>query len=162
MGKMMYWVSKQWKHYRKPLLSDYARVGYLLSPNLTIQEHAKNNPDSEDRRECKRLLKKLRVPSHITSNEEPTYMEAHVIDTFYTELSIFHHCQGAFNRDHIWMMADSRCIPLAQEVLTYGDQGTRTTCVSSLVSQHRVKLQPEALETGQEAQEGKIMQAWNC
>ena len=42
-------------------------------------------------------------------------MEADVIDTFYTELSNFQHQQGAFNRDHIWMMTNTQDVYLLHE-----------------------------------------------
>ena len=61
MGKFKYWVKKHWEHYRPILLNDYVRAAYLLCPRKSVREHARNHPDTEDRRACERLLKKLMI-----------------------------------------------------------------------------------------------------
>ena len=102
-----YELKKWWLHYRPRLLPDFVRVAYLLCPNPTIMEHAKDpdNLDPEDRQAVERLLDKLMLPLDIVDDNERLQKSAEILDTFYKELGDFQNKRGFFNNDKIWFIA---------------------------------------------------------
>jgi len=90
----------------KKFLHDYALVGYMLSPNPTIREHAAigTNTSAEDYSACERLITKLLIDKNIVGNEL-IEKQADLIDTFHQEYSDFVGKAGVFNKPHIWITA---------------------------------------------------------
>lgn len=60
-----------WKKRREALLHDYARVGFMLSPNPKIMERVQKETEymEENREACERLVKKLFVNGNLTESE---------------------------------------------------------------------------------------------
>jgi hypothetical protein len=107
--KLKYWSRRHYMHYRPLLLPDHVRVSYLLCPHPKVIEHAKNpaNRDTEDRRACERLIKKLMVPVEVVDRAQREIIEAQLIDTFLSELSDFQNRQGPYASSHPWIIAQN-------------------------------------------------------
>ena len=66
-----YEVRRWWNYYKPHLLTDFVRVGLLISPIPTIVEYAKaRGRDPEDQAALERLLDKFFLPSDIVDMEQ--------------------------------------------------------------------------------------------
>ena len=67
-------INQFWKKRRSKLIHDYSLVGYLLSPNPTIMEHAVNNKDQIHDDAAERLITKLLLnPARGQSSLTPSW-----------------------------------------------------------------------------------------
>lgn len=73
-------VKHSWQKRRKPLLHDYARVGFMLSPNPTIMDRVKKETDEmeENRDACERLIAKLFLDNDLPKEEKLKVMNAYL------------------------------------------------------------------------------------
>ena len=64
-------IEKSCSKRREALLHDYARVGFMLSPNPKIMERVQKETEymEENREACERLVKKLFVNGNLTESE---------------------------------------------------------------------------------------------
>ena len=97
-------INQFWKKRRSKLIHDYSLVGYLLSPNPTIMEHAVNNKDQIHDDAAEWLITKLLLNPDLVGNDK-TVERAKLIDTFMEEYGDFTNKRGMFARDNIWIMA---------------------------------------------------------
>ena len=59
-----------WKKHRAKLIHDYSLVGYMLSPNPTIMEHAVNNKIQIHDDDAERLITKLLLNPAFVGNDK--------------------------------------------------------------------------------------------
>jgi hypothetical protein len=98
---MMFWLKRQPK-----LIHDYSLVGYTLSPHPRIMNNARDrllsSPIYSDA--VKRLIGKLLVPDHLTSNERKECL-AEMTTLFFNEHQMFMNQTGILNNDTMWLAA---------------------------------------------------------
>ena len=79
-------------------------VGYMLSPNPTIMEHAINNKTLAHDEAAERLITKLLLDPSLVGNTRTTE-RAKLIDSFMEEYGFFTNRRNMFARDNIWIIA---------------------------------------------------------
>ncbi len=98
---MMFWLKCQPK-----LIHDYSLVGYTLSPHPRIMNNARDrllsSPIYSDA--IKRLIGKLLVSDHLTSNEHKECL-AEMKTLFFDEHQMFMNQTGILNNDTMWLAA---------------------------------------------------------
>ncbi len=91
---------------RPKLIHDYSLVGNTLSPHPRIMNDARDrllsSPIYSDAIE--RLIEKLRVPDHLTSNEHKEYL-AEMTTLFFDEHQMFMNQTSILNNDTMWLAA---------------------------------------------------------
>ena len=101
-----YEVRRWWNYYKPHLLTDFVRVGLLISPIPTIVEYAKaRGRDPEDQAALERLLDKFFLPSDIVDMEQRIIQSAEILDTFLSELKHFQHRTGPYDNNKYWIIA---------------------------------------------------------
>jgi hypothetical protein len=93
-----------WRKRRTKLIHDYSLVGYILSPNPTIMEHAITNKGQIHDDAVERLISKLLLDPSLVGSAKNT-QRAYLIDTFMEEYGDFTNRRGLFSRDNIWIIA---------------------------------------------------------
>ena len=101
---MSSFINQFWKKRRTKLIHDYSLVGYLLSPNPTIMEHAVNNKDQIHDDAAERLITKLLLNPDLVGYDK-TVERAKLIDTFMEEYGDFTSRRGIFAKENIWIIA---------------------------------------------------------
>ena len=97
-------INQFWKKRRAKLIHDYSLVGYRLSPNPTIMEHAVNNKEQIHDDAAERLITKLLLNPDLVGNDK-TVERAKLIDTFMEEYGDFTSRRGIFAKENIWIIA---------------------------------------------------------
>jgi hypothetical protein len=97
-------IMQFWKKQRPKLIHDYSLVGYILSPNPTIMEHAMSNKRQIHDDAVERLITKLLLDPSLVGSAKNT-QRAHLIDTFMEEYGDFTNRRGLFARDNTWIIA---------------------------------------------------------
>ena len=96
---MCFWLLR-----RKNLINDYSLVGYILSPNPTIMEHAVAHKTRAHMDAAKRLIVKLFVKPKLVGNDR-TMAIAKVYDKFLDEYRDFSNKIGVYGNEMIWVIA---------------------------------------------------------
>jgi hypothetical protein len=81
-------IMRFWKRRRSKLIHDYSLVGYILSPNPTIMEHAVENKTLAHDEATERLITKLLLDPSLVGNKR-TVERAKLIDSFMEEYGNF-------------------------------------------------------------------------
>jgi hypothetical protein len=97
-----------WNHYRERLMTDFARVGYLVSPNPVIIAHSgdPDNSDPQNRLAVDRVIERLLISGRDLTEEERNVELARAIDLFWKEREDFVKRRNFFNRPMIWTTAE--------------------------------------------------------
>ena len=93
---MRYWIKR-----RDKLVHNYSLVGYLLSPNQTIMDHAYENRSLIHHKAVVDLIRKLIVDPKLVGGEKAWNL-AESINTFWDEYHLFVNKQKMFKFDHMW------------------------------------------------------------
>jgi hypothetical protein len=88
-------VMQFWLLRRKKLIHDYSLVGYLLSPNPTIMEHAHLNKNQGHNTAVEHLITKLILDQSLVGNERKAH-KSELIDKFFDEHNDFVNKRNAF------------------------------------------------------------------
>ncbi len=101
-------VVEFWEIRRKPLLNDFSRAAYLMSPVPEILAHSTNpeNKDPEDFRAVDRLISKI-FGDYSLTGEARDHHTAGLIHEFHSEYRKFKNKQGDFQSKNIWIMASN-------------------------------------------------------
>ena len=97
-------VMRLWTPRRPGLLHDYAHAGFLLSPNPSIMEAAKDNKTQDHVQAIARLITKLILDPLLVGTAK-TETLATLIETFWDEHSDFTLQSGGYDEPHIWITA---------------------------------------------------------
>jgi hypothetical protein len=117
-------IRAAWNKRKVKLLHDYARAGYILSPDPVIMAHHLTNPDPEDKNACERLIIKLFVPVHVVG-EARDVLSGSLIDSFHDEWDQFTTRSGdIYSKNYIWITA-SNSATIAHEWHNRYSTGTR-------------------------------------
>jgi len=93
---MRFWLKR-----RDKIVHSYALVGYLLSPNQTIMDHAYENRSLIHHEAVVDLIRKLIVDPKLVGDEKARNL-AESINTFWDEYHLFVNKQKMFKFDHMW------------------------------------------------------------
>jgi len=93
---MRYWIKR-----RDKLVHNYSLVGYLLSPNQTIMDHAYENRSLIHHEAVINLIKKLIVDPNLVGDKKSENLAAS-INIFWDEYNWFVNKKKMFKFDHIW------------------------------------------------------------
>ncbi len=98
---MMFWLKR-----RPKLIHDYSLVGYTLSPHPRIMKNARDRLHSRPiySDAIERLIEKLLVPDHLTSNERKECF-AKMTTLYFDEHQMFMNQTGILNNDTMWLAA---------------------------------------------------------
>jgi hypothetical protein len=103
---MRFWIKLQDK-----LIHNYSLVGYLLSPNQTIMDHAYKNRSLIHHEAVVNLIEKLIVDPKLVGVEKSTNL-AELINNFWDEYHLFVNKQRMFKFAHMWEpAARGDCVP---------------------------------------------------
>jgi len=93
---MRFWLKR-----RDKIVHSYSLVGYLLSPNQTIMNHAYENRSLIHHKAVVDLIRKLIVDPKLVGDEKARNL-AESINTFWDEYHLFVNKQKMFKFDHMW------------------------------------------------------------
>jgi hypothetical protein len=97
-------IMQFWKKRRSKLIHDYSLVGYILSPNPTIVEHAIESKTLAHDEAAERLITKLLLDPSLVGNQRMVE-RAKLINSFMEEYGNFTNRCAMFAWDNIWIIA---------------------------------------------------------
>ena len=97
-------VMDMWKKRTSKLTHDFARAGWMLSPNPTIMADAKEHATSDDTAAVERLLFKL-ILSPTSVGMEREMEKGRLSQQFWDAHKQFHNRDGDYNKPYIWLLA---------------------------------------------------------
>ena len=101
---MTHAVMRYWLKRKDKFLHDYCLAGYLLSPNPTIMEHAKEHKTREHTQAVNRLISKLILGSNLVGSARNTE-KAKMISEFWNQHDDFERHAGMYDQDYMWINA---------------------------------------------------------
>ena len=122
-------VMHLWHHRAKGLNHDYALVGYLLSPNPSIMNHAKQNRTTQHDEAVSRLITKLLLPDDEVG-ESRNRTRSRLVHSFWKEFTEFSTRSGVFADPDMWFIAEDPTVESHEQWNTYGR--IRTTVIGKL------------------------------